>query len=108
MPWGPGPWGGFAYGGGTIAAVYASSIRSVRVTLSVEPLEKASTTPGSVYNPTSWQLTRLDSGFVYNVLEIAKVEDKVYDVYTLEILGNANVPHKLDTIGLLDAGGFPI
>ena len=80
----------------------------MRVTLSVDPSEQARPAAGSVYTPASWSITRTDTGFIYDILEISKVANMVYDVFTLEILGDSSVQHSVRTVGLLDAGGWPI
>jgi hypothetical protein len=88
-----------------VLSAVATSTREVRVSLSDAPASQSASAPGQGTNPLTWQVVRLDTGFLFSTV-IATLVD-LYDVliYSLEEFGPASVSHVVAGVGLLAAAG---
>lgn len=110
MPgWGLGGWGLGSWGFGLgpfslfIANAYASSTRSIHVTLS-QPADLA-----SALSPTSWTIQRLDTGeFLTVITVVAGALNQEFDVYTIERFPAYPNQLQIRGDGLLSASLSPI
>jgi hypothetical protein len=112
MSYGISPYGIGLYGGMvadlSISQAVAISTHVVQVTLTKQPQNILKSLPGDVLNPATWSITRGDTGQGFNILEITKVSETVWDIRTLESFASANVFHTVSSSVLLDTGGSVI
>jgi hypothetical protein len=76
-----------------IAAAFSVGIRNVRVELALEPAHSTPTAQGDALNPASWSLQRQDTGEYLTVISVAQVALTVYDLATIEKLGDQFVSY---------------
>ncbi len=109
MSYGTSGYGTSAYGGVTpnlsIVNAVAISTNVIRVTFTKEPQNILRSLAGDVLNPGEWSITRGDTGQGFNILEITKFSNLIWDVRVLEPLASSNIVHTIAAPGLLDTGG---
>lgn len=110
MSWGTIPWGtgvfGFESGDLTVVKALAPNTRTVRVTLSREPLNNSVTGAGDALNPLVWSVIRLDTGFAFTVLEVTVFDPPtIFDVRLLQPLGTVFNLHRVSAPTLRTPGG---
>lgn len=103
-PYGLGPYGAVE-ADLTIAHAVAVSTHVVRVFLTKEPQNISAGRTGDVFNPNTWNITRLDTGEGFTVLNVTKYDDTTWDIRVLEKFGSNNVVHNVASATLLDVGG---
>ena len=113
MSFGTGPYGLGPYGGGlasvSVSYAWATSTRSVRVVFTGPVLALDEFATGDALNPSSWALTREDTGAALTVLAArANGAHTEIDLDLLDQLGNQLVTHEVDASAVLDAGGATI
>lgn len=109
--WGTGGWGGDPWGGVggslSISSAFATSERTVQVTVSVDALVLTPLTAGDALNPTTWTVVTLDGVTdvrTFIVLAVRVVSpNKVFELYTLEKFDNYLVTHQVRSTTLLSA-----
>src|SRR5574338_1215305 len=91
--------GGYGAAATTIAIALAwpISTHTVRVQLSSEPLHDNQFDVGDALNPSTWTVTRVDTGEPLTVIGAAMHDDTTVDVFLLEPLGNHTIMHVVAT-----------
>lgn len=113
MSWGFGLWGVGPFGALSsaisLSSAVAASTNSVRFVLSNIPQQIDVTAPGDVLNPSTWVVTRLDTGQIFTVLQV-RVFDAPYafELDILEPLGDFRSTHRLQSATLLSNVGILI
>jgi phage baseplate assembly protein W len=105
--WGTGPWGS---GASSIAIDYAVAVATnrVRVFLTAPPRAVTPYGVGDALNATTWAVSRLDTGQVYNTASGVLVGPLVVDVSTAETFGPFDVLHRVSAPALRSAAGLLI
>lgn len=110
--WGIGRWGLAGFGGIQplqLVSVYAAGPRHLTLTLSAPPQNISPYMDGDVQKPTTWQVSRGDTGAP---LIVAGVKPKkpplVWDIHLLLPMGPFPVVHTISSLTLLSAGGAPL
>lgn len=109
-PWGTGPWGdGYPETGPDAQGgkAYAVGDRVVRVELEIEPLHFAITGFGDALNPRSWQIQDPATGRLWNLLSVRQVDNKIYEILTLESLPRYFTELELASFDLVTLDGIP-
>jgi len=109
-PWGTGPWGdGYPETGPDAQGgkAYAIGDRVVRVQLEIEPLHFAITGFGDALNPRSWQIQDPATGRLWNLLSVRQVDNKTYEILTLETLPRYFTELELASFDLVTVDGIP-
>lgn len=86
--WGRGPWGLGAEVDPAVppAYVYASGDRTIRVTLTFEPLWQSPIGLGDARNPKTWHIEEPSTGRVFNVLAVRRISSTELELTTLQPL----------------------
>jgi hypothetical protein len=104
--WGTSPWGlSAATATITVDNAVAISTNTVRVTLSTEPKNISTTAAGDALNPSTWVVTRLDTGAGFTELFVTKVSATQYDITIVEQFADVSVTHRVLTTTLKSAAG---
>jgi len=108
--WGTSPWGGESLVVFSLAGAFAVGPQLVRVQLSRAPKATDATDAGSVFNPETWTLSRLDTGHALTILLVEEYDPTlfVYDLHLLETLSTHNVQHAIAAPSLVADDGTPI
>jgi hypothetical protein len=99
------------YGGPTFAtalaiqSTLALSTRSVRVTLTDEPLHMSSVGVGDALNPSTWTIRRLDTGAYFDIMDVSEYTSTVFNLTVAQPFGSAFVNHEVTTSTLVDVSG---
>jgi len=103
-PYGISPYGGvFAATTITVAAAWAITTHSVRVTLTTEPLHVDQFQVGDAQNPLTWSVVNNETGAVLTVASATMHDTLSVDLVTLEALGDHLESHTVTAIGLFSA-----
>ena len=111
--WGLGEWGTSPWGFGadvtlTVVSAQASTIRSVIVTLSQEPLALSPIGTGDALNPRTWILVRDDTMEAIVVYGARMVDNTTVELLLIDTLPNAAVNLTVSSNTLLAANGSAI
>lgn len=104
--WGTGSWGATSAGVGlSLVGAVALSTHSVKVTLSTQPLHIDPSIPGDALNPATWNIQRLDNGFLFNVTSVTEIDPLNYIVTVVQPFASIHVLHQISSATLVDSGG---
>lgn len=107
--WGTGSWGLGSWGSlpGPLYVVSATAIanRTVRIELSVAPLDLSAGGTGDALNPATWFVMRLDTGFSFTIASVVEVTSTVFDLILVEELGGFFVTHEAGSYTLVKPTG---
>lgn len=104
-PWGLGPWGGIDFGL-ELAAVQATSERTVIAELTIPPLQQSPVGFGDALNPESWGISV--EGQDLHVVNVRKVSPTQFELYTLRKFKSVLHVHQVDASLVLDPSGLTI
>jgi len=94
---------------GTLFVVGATALseRTVRVELSLKALAVSTAGDGDALNARTWEVVRLDTNRSLLVLAVSKVDDTIFDLYTLHKFASSLITHRVSSATLrADAGGL--
>lgn len=108
-PWGFGPWGSGGWGGieSNVASGYASSTNSVILVLPSPAKTGNVIGDGDATNPRTWLMENLDTGQVFTILASVRISTQVYELHTLEKLGDYQHAHRLSSSSLQSDDDLP-
>lgn len=104
--WGLSPWGLGGASSFTILLAHALTERSVGVYLSKSAAARSTIIPGDALNPTTWAMTRNDTGEQLLVLASRDLGDALaFELFILGKLGSSLVEHTVSAPSLLTPSG---
>lgn len=88
-----------------VVSAIAVATNRVRVILATAPLAQSVTTPGDALNPSSWQISRVDTGGGFTTMSVAQIDKVTFDVTIYERFASYLVQHQVAAYALLDPFG---
>lgn len=104
-PWGLGGWGAKGVGSSITATVYALTANSIFVLTTTPMLQRSVVLDGDSMNPSTWQVSRTDTGELIPVAFVEVLSSTNVIVHTQTMLPGINVQLQLQAPSLLDATG---
>lgn len=89
----------------TLDGAWAIATNAVRIQLSAEPMHVSPFDEGDALNPLTWRVTNPTTGVAYTVVGASMYDDETVDLVLLETLGSHLETFRVQSVGLLGAGG---